>query len=194
MTDKKEEGISLFGGMVKAQKLPMSDPNKASLVEKTAREYSMDRTIATLWVTKAKYQDAFIQGNLAHVSTEKDGTIKQETLADKKIFNPQNPEKPDKVPANDILGFLYEENVGEIIVRGKNQTPQRRIPKIQHATDIRDDVELLRTKGVKRSNCLISLINALIRGDVNRIDINFMVNFMVKSIRKRQNAQQYIQN
>lgn len=43
--------------------------------------YGMDPTMATLWVTKAKYQDAFIKGELVR-TTEKDGSLQKEKLAD----------------------------------------------------------------------------------------------------------------
>ena len=35
------------------------------------------------------------------------------------------------VSANEVLEFLYEENVGATIVSGKNQNPERNIPPIQ---------------------------------------------------------------
>ncbi len=291
ITVEEMKGISLFKKMRDAQKLSMDDPNRADLVETTSREYSqflqseygMDPTMATLWVTKAKYQDAFIYGELARVSSEKEGAIQQETLADinkrndngwkmkstfqyfysnidqipedfrqkyqgngenlytdqqlvsafiasftnnglndlykglverklvisredaiarlqearpdldisaivevdKKWVDPQNSEAKYKVSANDVLEFLYEENVGDTIVSGKNQTPERTIPTIQHAIAVRDGVESLRDKSVERPECLTSLID-ISKSAVTRQDIQTMV----QSVRDRQNTQE----
>lgn len=291
ITVEEMKGISLFKKMRDAQKLSMDAPNRADLVETTSREYSqflqseygMDPTMATLWVTKAKYQDAFIYGELARVSSEKEGAIQQETLADinkrndngwkmkstfqyfysnidqipedfrqkyqgngenlytdqqlvsafiasftnnglndlykglverklvisredtiarlqearpdldisaivevdKKWVDPQNSEAKYKVSANDVLEFLYEENVGDTIVSGKNQTPERTIPTIQHAIAVRDGVESLRDKSVERPECLTSLID-ISKSAVTRQDIQTMV----QSVRDRQNTQE----
>lgn len=239
--------------------------------------------MATLWVTKAKYQDAFIYGELARVSSDKEGAIQKETLADinkrndngwkmkstfqyfysnidqipedfrqkyqedgenlytnqqlvsafiasftnnglndlykglvesklvisredaiarlqearpdldisaiveadKKLVDPQNSEAKYKVSANDVLEFLYEENVGDTIVSGKNQTPERTIPTIQHSIAVRDRVEALRDKSVKRPECLTSLIKLSTR-EVDSADIQTMV----QSVRDRQNIQE----
>ena len=59
-------------------------------IDRAAEEYKcflteifdIDETMATLWVTKAKYQDSFIEGELKRTSTSKDGTDITETLAD----------------------------------------------------------------------------------------------------------------
>ena len=291
ITVEEMKGIALFKKMRDAQKLSMDDPNRADLVETTSREYSeflqneygMDPTMATLWVTKAKYQDAFIYGELARVSAEKDGAIQQETLADinkrndngwkmkstfqyfysnieqipedfrqkyqgngenlytdqqlvsafiasftnnglndlynglverklvisrdeaiarlqearpdldisaiveadKKWIDPQNPEAKYKVSANDVLEFLYEENVGNTIVSGKNQVAERQIPTIQHAIAIRDGVEALRDRSIERPECLTSLIDVS-KNEVTSQDIQTMV----QSVRDRQNAQE----
>lgn len=291
ITVEEMKGISLFKKMRDAQRLPMNDPNRAEVVEATSREYSqflqneygMDSTMSTLWVTKAKYQDAFIYGELARVSSEKDGDIQQETLADinkrnengwkmkstfqyfysnidqipedfrqkyqgnggnlytdqqlvsafiasftnnglnelyqglverklvisredaiarlqearidldisaivetdKKWVDPQNPEAKYKVSANDVLEFLYEENVGDTIVSGKNQIPERTIPIIQHSIAVRDGVEALRDKSVDRPECLTSLID-ISRDVVTSQDIQTMV----QSVRDRQNTQE----
>lgn len=291
ITPKEMKGISLFKKMRDAQKLPMDDFNRTDLVESISREYSqflqseygMDSTMATLWVTKAKYQDAFINGELARVSSEKEGAIQQETLADinkrndngwkmkttfqyfysnidqipedfrqkyqgngenlytdqqlvsafiasftnnglndlykglverklvisredaiarlqearpdldisaivevdKKWIDPQNSEAKYKVSANDVLEFLYEENVGNTIVSGKNQTPERTIPTIQHAIAVRDSVESLRDKSVERPECLTSLID-ISKSAVTSQDIQTMV----QSVRDRQNTQE----
>lgn len=246
-------------------------------------EYGMDSTMATLWVTKAKYQDAFINGELKRVSTEKDGSKQQETLADinkrndngwkmkstfqyfysnidqipedfrqkyqgegenlytdqqlvsafiasftnnglndlynglvernlvisredaiarlqevrpdleisaivetdKKWVDPQNPEAKYKVSANDVLEFLYEENVGNTIVSGKNQIPERTIPTIQHAIAVRDGVESLKDRSIERPECLTSLID-ISQNEVTSQDIQTMV----QSVRDRQNTQE----
>lgn len=246
-------------------------------------EYGMDSTMSTLWVTKAKYQDAFIYGELARVSSEKDGIVQQETLSDinkrndngwkmkstfqyfysnidqipeefrkkyqengdnlytdqqlvsafiasftnnglndlykglierklvisredaiarlqkarpdldistiveedKKWVDPQNPEAKYEVSANDVLEFLYEENLGDTIVSGKNQTPERTIPTIQHAIAVRDSIESLRDKSVERPECLTSLID-ISKSAVTSQDIQTMV----QSVRNRQNTQE----
>lgn len=291
ITVEEMKGISLFKRMRDAQKLSMNDPNRADLVESTSREYSqflqkqygMDSTMATLWVTKAKYQDAFIYGELARVSSEKDGAMQQETLADinkrndngwkmkttfqyfysnieqipedfrkkyqgneenlytnqqlvsafiasftnnglndlynglveknlvisrkdaidrlqearpdldikaivetdKKWVDPQNAAAKYKVSANDVLEFLYEENVGNTIISGKNQISERKIPQIHHVIAVRDGVEALRNISIKRPECLTSLIDVS-KNEVTSQDIQTMV----QSVRDRQNAQE----
>ncbi len=250
ITPPEVEGISLFNKMRKAQKMPMTAPERQTKVNETSKAYSqflqesygMDPMLATLWVTKAKYQDAFIKGELSRVSQDKEGNIQTETLSDinqkndngwkmkttfqffysnieqipeefrskyqgnerdlytnqqlvsafiasftnkglnelynglidrqlvisrdeaisqlqqkrpdlniqsivaedKKWKNPQNPDEIHKVSANDVLEFLYEENVGNAIVSGKNQNPERNIPPIQHAIAVRDGVNATR--------------------------------------------------
>ena len=104
---------------------------------------------------------------------------------DKKWVDPQNSEAKYKVSANDVLEFLYEENVGDTIVSGKNQTPERTIPTIQHAIAVRDGVESLRDKSVERPECLTSLID-ISKSAVTRQDIQTMV----QSVRDRQNTQE----
>ena len=291
ITVEEMQGISLFKKMRDAQKIPMNDPNRANLVETTSKEYSqflqeqygMDPTMATLWVTKAKYQDAFIYGELARVSSQKDGSTQQETLADinkknengwkmkttfqyfysnidqipedfrkkyqgngenlytdqqlvsafiasftnnglndlynelverklvvsredaiarlqearpdldirkiveidKKWVDPQNSEAKYKVSANDVLEFLYEENVGDTIVSGKNQIPERTIPTIQHDIAVRDGVESLKDKTVEKPECLTSLVD-ISKNSVNSKDIQSMV----QSVRDKQNTQE----
>ena len=250
ITPPEVEGISLFNKMRKAQKMPMTAPERQTKVNETSKAYSqflqesygMDPMLATLWVTKAKYQDAYIKGELSRVSQDKEGNIQTETLSDinqkndngwkmkttfqffysnieqipeefrskyqgnerdlytnqqlvsafiasftnkglnelynglidrqlvisrdeaisqlqqkrpdlniqsivaedKKWKNPQNPDEIHKVSANDVLEFLYEENVGNAIVSGKNQNPERNIPPIQHAIAVRDGVNATR--------------------------------------------------
>ena len=104
---------------------------------------------------------------------------------DKKWVDPQNPEAKYKVSANDVLEFLYEENVGDTIVSGKNQIPERTIPIIQHSIAVRDGVEALRDKSVDRPECLTSLID-ISRDAVTSQDIQTMV----QSVIDRQNTQE----
>ena len=286
ITVEEMKGISLFKKMRDAQKLSMDDPNRTDLVETTSRQYSqflqneygMDSTMATLWVTKAKYQDAFIYGELARVSTGKEETLadinnrndngwkmkstfqyfysnidkipegfrqkyqgngenlytdqqlvsafiasftnnglndlynelvdrklvvsREEAITrlqeacpdldisaivetDKEWIDPQNTEAKYEVSANDVLEFLYEENVGDTIVSGKNQVADRQIPTIQHAIAVRDGVEALRDRSIERPECLTSLID-ISKNEVTSQDIQTMV----KNVRDRQNAQE----
>ena len=295
ITAEEVEGIALFNKMRDAQKISMDDPKRSSLVEEAARLYSkfledkygMDPIMATLWVTKAKYQDAFINDELARVSTEKDGISQQETLtdinkrndngwkmkstfqyfysnidqipedfrqkyqgggknlytdqqlvsafiasftnnglnelynglaerklvitreeaieklqssrpdldiksiveSDKKWTDPQNSEARYKVTANDVLEFLYEQNVGNTIVSGKNQIPERKIPTIQHAIAVRDGVEALKDKTIVKPECLVSLIDISME-EVSSQDIQAMV----QGVRDRQNMREIQQH
>ena len=292
------EGISLFKKMRDAQKLPMDNPDRKAMVDSTSTEYSkflqqkygMDPTMATLWVTKAKYQDAFIYGELARTTQNKDGSIHQETLADinqrndngwkmkttfqyfysnmdqipedfrekyqqngnelytdqqlvsafiasftnnglnelyhglldrklvisrdeaieqlqasrpdldiksivdedKKWKDPQNPDATYKVSANDVLEFLYEENVGQAIVTGKNQTPDRVIPKIQHEIAVRDGVEATRSKDVVIVDMPASLRSVI---DISKIEVTSKdIQGLVESVRNKQNSQEIQQH
>lgn len=290
ITAEEMRGISLFKKMRDAQKLSMDNPDRSELVENTSREYSeflqseygMDSTMATLWVTKAKYQDAFIYGELARTNGEQQETladinrrndngwkmkstfqyfysnpeqipedfrnkyqgsgeklytdqqlvsafiasftnnglndlynglierklvvsredaiarlqkvepdldIKSIVEADKKWIDPQNSEAKYKVSANDVLEFLYEENVGDTIVSGKNQSPERNIPTIQHAIAVRDGIESLKDKNIERPECLTSVIG-ISKSAVNSQDIQAMV----KSVIDRQNTQEIQQH
>ena len=294
ITVEEMQGIALFKKMRDAQKLPMENQERKMKVNDTARAYSeflkekyeIDPMLVTLWVTKAKYQDAFIKGELLRISQDQDGKQKQETLddmnrkidkaweiktvfqffysnieqmpqefrdryqkgthplctpqeavaefiasftnkgieelyagllerklvvsrkeaiqqlqekrpdldvkrianEDKKWQNPQNPEEVYKVLANDVLEFLYEENVGNTIVRGKNQIPERRIPQIQHVIAIRDDINA--TRKIERQPVALTSLIELSKRQLNARDIQCMV----ENIREKQNSQQIQQH
>lgn len=288
-TEIESKGITLLKKMIAAQKIPMTDPNRESLVNEASTIYSeflqenydMDPTIATLWVTKTKYQDAFIKGQLARVSQDGKGEQNLETLEDinkrndnawkmkttfqffysnpdqlpedfrekyksggkdmyteqqlisafiasftnkgldelyqglldrnlvvsrdeaisqlqqkrpdldiativrkdKKWTDPQNESAEYEVSANDVLEFLYEENVGNGIVSGKNQIPNRTIPQIAHPIAVRDGVEATKREVQEVSPLLESVI------DVSKTRVNSAdIQGMVQGIRDRQNA------
>ena len=298
ITPPEVEGISLFNKMRKAQKMPMTTPDRQTKVNETSKAYSqflqesygMDPMLATLWVTKAKYQDAFIKGELSRVSQDKEGNIQTETLSDinqkndngwkmkttfqffysnieqipeefrskyqgnerdlytnqqlvsafiasftnkglnelynglidrqlvisrdeaisqlqqkrpdlniqsivaedKKWKNPQNPDEIHKVSANDVLEFLYEENVGNAIVCGKNQNPERNIPPIQHAIAVRDGVNA--TRNVEHQlNQGVELLSSAI--DVSRTAVSSRdLQGMVKAVMDKQKTSEIQQH
>lgn len=298
ITPPEVEGISLFNKMRKAQKMPMTTPDRQTKVNETSKAYSqflqesygMDPMLATLWVTKAKYQDAFIKGELSRVSQDKEGNIQTETLSDinqkndngwkmkttfqffysnieqipeefrskyqgnerdlytnqqlvsafiasftnkglnelynglidrqlvisrdeaisqlqqkrtdlniqsivaedKKWKNPQNPDEIHKVSANDVLEFLYEENVGNAIVSGKNQNPERNIPPIQHAIAVRDGVNA--TRNVEHQlNQGVELLSSAI--DVSRTAVSSRdLQGMVKAVMDKQKTSEIQQH
>lgn len=298
ITPPEVEGISLFNKMRKAQKMPMTIPDRQTKVNETSKAYSqflqesygMDPMLATLWVTKAKYQDAFIKGELSRVSQDKEGNIQTETLSDinqkndngwkmkttfqffysnieqipeefrskyqgnerdlytnqqlvsafiasftnkglnelynglidrqlvisrdeaisqlqqkrpdlniqsivaedKKWKNPQNPDEIHKVSANDVLEFLYEENVGNAIVSGKNQNPERNIPPIQHAIAVRDGVNA--TRNVEHQlNQGVELLSSAI--DVSRTAVSSRdLQGMVKAVMDKQKTSEIQQH
>ena len=298
ITPPEVEGISLFNKMRKAQKMPMTTPDRQTKVNETSKAYSqflqesygMDPMLATLWVTKAKYQDAFIKGELSRVSQDKEGNIQTETLSDinqkndngwkmkttfqffysnieqipeefrskyqgnerdlytnqqlvsafiasftnkglnelynglidrqfvisrdeaisqlqqkrpdlniqsivaedKKWKNPQNPDEIHKVSANDVLEFLYEENVGNAIVSGKNQNPERNIPPIQHAIAVRDGVNA--TRNVEHQlNQEVELLSSAI--DVSRTAVSSRdLQGMVKAVMDKQKTSEIQQH
>lgn len=298
ITPPEVEGISLFNKMRKAQKMPMTTPDRQTKVNETSKAYSqflqesygMDPMLATLWVTKAKYQDAFIKGELSRVSQDKEGNIQTETLSDinqkndngwkmkttfqffysnieqipeefrskyqgnerdlytnqqlvsafiasftnkglnelynglidrqlvisrdeaisqlqqkrpdlniqsivaedKKWKNPQNPDEIHKVSANDVLEFLYEENVGTTIVSGKNQNPERNIPPIQHAIAVRDGVNA--TRNVEHQlNQGVELLSSAI--DVSRTAVSSRdLQGMVKAVMDKQKTSEIQQH
>lgn len=290
MTPQEVEGISLFNQMRKAQKLPMTTRDRQAQVNETSQAYSqflqesygMNPMIATLWVTKAKYQDAFIKGELSRISQDKEGNIQTETLSDinkkndnswkiktafqffysnieqvpeefrskyqgeekggytdqqlvsafiasftnkglnelyngllerklvisrdeaiaqlqqkrpdlniqaivskdKEWKNPQNHDEVHKVSANDVLEFLYEENVGNTIVSGKNQNPERTIPMIQHAIAIRDSVNETSNDKYQLHPEAELLLSAI---DVSRTEVNSRdLQCMVKAVMEKQ--------
>lgn len=299
ITVTEMEGISLFKQMRDAQRIPMGSQERQMKVDETSKAYSdflqekygIDPMLVTLWVTKAKYQDSFINGELARVSQDKEGKIQTETLADinrrndngwkmktafqffysnieqipqefrdkyqgsendlytdqqvvsafiasftnkgldeiynglldrnlvisrdeaiaqlqqkrpdldvesivgkdKKWQNPQNPEETHKVSANDVLEFLYEENIGNTIVSGKNQVPERIIPQIQHAIAVRDGVNS--TRNIEEQPIIhgTELLSSAI--DVSKTQVNSRdIQGMVKDIRDRQNIQEIQQH
>ena len=298
ITPPEVEGISLFNKMRKVQKMPMTTPDRQTKVNETSKAYSqflqesygMDPMLATLWVTKAKYQDAFIKGELSRVSQDKEGNIQTETLSDinqkndngwkmkttfqffysnieqipeefrskyqgnerdlytnqqlvsafiasftnkglnelynglidrqlvisrdeaisqlqqkrpdlniqsivaedKKWKNPQNPDEIHKVSANDVLEFLYEENVGTTIVSGKNQNPERNIPPIQHAIAVRDGVNA--TRNVEHQlNQEVELLSSAI--DVSRTAVSSRdLQGMVKAVMDKQKTSEIQQH
>ena len=96
---------------------------------------------------------------------------------DKEWKNPQNHDEIHKVSANDVLEFLYEENVGNTIVSGKNQNPERTIPMIQHAIAIRDSVNETSNDKYQlhpEAELLLSAIDVS-RTEVNSRDLQYMV-------------------
>lgn len=58
--------------------------------EHLIEKLNLDPMLATLWVAKTKYQDAFINGELTRTIKDKDGTEREETLAD---INQRNEKK-----------------------------------------------------------------------------------------------------
>lgn len=88
------QGISLFKKLRDAQRMPMGNKNEIEIrknaVNETAKNYTqfleqeenIDTTLATLWTTKAKYQDAFIRGELFKISENVNGELQRQTLDD----------------------------------------------------------------------------------------------------------------
>ena len=119
--------------------------------------------------------------------------IKSLVEKDKKWKNPQNPEEIHKVSANDVLEFLYEENVGLSIVNGKNQIPEKRIPQVHHAIAIRDGVNTTKSTEKQHIENIPELLSSAI--DISKTEINSRdIQNMVKGIMDKQNVHEIQQH
>lgn len=299
LSESEEKGVKLFRAMRYAQKGVIAGPDgkeiPANMTPEEQREaikatseayrtflqneFGMNEIIATLWVTKAKYQDSFIEGELKRENPDgtkeklsdinkrndnswkmkstfqyfycnpdlipkdfrekydgryteqqivsafiasftnkglnelygglverglvisRDDAIKQLKEArpdldvdailakDMKWKDPPDSkgvEKKHKVVSNDVLEYLYEENVGRPIVAGKSIEPEtRKIPQISEEIAVRDTVEASRDKSISRPECLASLLGVS-KEEVNSQDIQRMV----QTVRDRQNTQE----
>lgn len=296
LTDIEREGMTLFRQFRNAQKMPMTNADEITsrkqMVDEKAKSYmefliskeGIDPTMAALWVTKAKYQDAFIKGELSRVSLGSDSQVRTETLgdinqrydngwkmkstfqyfysnigqipkeflakyqqgeksvytdqqivsafiasftnngldelyqsllqrnlvisrdeairqlqqirpdldiakiisSDKKWIDPQNSSAQYKVGANDVLEFLYEENVGRPIVTGKDKIIDREpIPTIPHAIAVRDGIEAMRERDIQKTTGKPELLVSAI--DISTTQINAdEIKTMVSSIINKQ--------
>lgn len=120
-----------------------------------------------------------------------DLNIESITNEDKKWVDPQNRDAKYKVSANDVLEFLYEENVGRPIVSGKNQ--ERIIPPIQHSIAVRDGVNATRDTSIQNEEPIPQLLASAI--DVSRTEINSKdIQQMVASVTEKQNTQEIQQH
>ena len=118
-----------------------------------------------------------------------DLSVDKVTSKDLKIQNPQKPDETYKIAANDILEFLYEENVGRTIVSGKNQNPDKTIPQIQHSIAVRDVIDSTRDKSVQQTESIPQLLASTI--DVSRTQVNSQdIQQMVADIKNRQQSQE----
>ena len=118
-----------------------------------------------------------------------DLSVDKVTSKDLKIQNPQKPDETYKIAANDILEFLYEENIGRTIVSGKNQNPDRIIPQIQHSIAVRDVIDSTRDKSAQQTENIPQLLASTI--DVSRTQVNSKdIQQMVAYIRNRQQSQE----